>query len=83
MASNGDIAAAQYSRSARGKRLRRELEKHADFSIATHPGDSPIFLEFLKNNKITFRLTKIDGITVIWNLKGDPQKINQLRKLII
>jgi len=82
MASNGEIVAADYSRSARGKRLRRELEKYANFSIATHSGAKSIFLKYLKNNKIIFRLAKVDGFIVIWGLKGDPQKINQLRKLI-
>ena len=81
MYSDGEIAAASHGKSARGKSLRKRMEKYSNFALVTQKNIPPLILKHLQGNKISFRKSPAHSYWVIWDLKGDRSAINQLRNL--
>lgn len=88
MYSNGTIQAAQYSKTARGKSLQKKLKNQSDFALVTVGDSLPFILSHLDSHKISYKKklvhslsykNKVSSYWVIWNLKGNPSAINQLR----
>ena len=81
MYSNGEIEAAEYSKSARGKSLRKRMKNYSDFALVTAETIRPSVVKYLQDNKVSFNESFVRSYWVIWDLKGNPSAINQLRDL--
>jgi hypothetical protein len=82
--SGGKIAAAEYHVSARGQRLRKNLEKYPDFALIVREGDDrkAIFLSFLKGNRINFKQEKVGVFIVYWDFENTQEMKDKLRSLL-
>ena len=82
MYSNGEIQAAQYNKSARGKILRKNLKNQTDFALVVPKGSLSVFQIYLNENNMDFKKDLIFSYWVIWDIKGSPSAKNKLKYLV-
>jgi len=78
--SKGDVFAAENTSTVRGKRWKKELSAHQDFAILLPSSAIKIYISFLQKSKIAFQKKEWKSRTLIWNFKGNPTAVNQLRR---
>ena len=57
------------------------MKNYSDFALVINENFRPLVLKYLQDNKVSFKENVVSPYWVVWDLKGNPSAINQLRDL--